>query len=487
MRRQKDIESPEVPELIDEGSEENEPGLVDGIRFLYRRRVKLAFRTAVLFCIGTVILGFMYLFASRTVEGIISLKFSDIKINRYPGGRKFSVEDFRSPDVLAKALQETGISIDRLSAKDTIEAFNALPIIPAEIQSRWKKQDKDGAKKDEYTPTDFRISIHLGTLSGNEGLRLFDAWLVHYRESVKYDLSPSGIAFLSRLNDKIKGHDPWDVPELFRQTDQVLRTRILRLVQESSMYPDSRFNLMFRKLWRELFEWERIRLQALEAVTYEGSLVGNQDMAVQKIKYRIDRADAKIRQLTQEANEALGLLKTMDRPKTLIAGEMATGGMSFDTEALDKLLKSDYVGPVVQRVSEIQTKMSTSLEEKAESARQLAKLNQPNEPKRAGRQSDYQEILEKTSRELNAIIQIFNQTLENYLSEATYEGVSLIQMPIVSKNVISPLIALPALTILSILLGIFLLAVEHLWQRVRKEENVPAQLEQAKAVELSNI
>ena len=168
------------------------PGFMELLRFLYERRHRLALYVAVLWGLG--ILALILLRPPKAIEGIVGLGFSGIEIGEYPSGKRFSVEDFRSPNLLTKALADTGISNQQVSIRDLSAHIYITPVIPAEIQGRWKKQEQSGQKREEFSPNEFRITIEMKQMSDPERRRLWDALVARYQESLKYE-QQSALAF----------------------------------------------------------------------------------------------------------------------------------------------------------------------------------------------------------------------------------------------------------------------------------------------------
>src|SRR5215470_3493753 len=128
------------------------PTFRDAVRFLYDRRVRLAAHFVIFCVIG--LLGFVAWLAllPRHAGGRALLTFRGIETGNYPSGKKFSTEDFRSPDVVAGALADAGIPREGLDLSKLSARINVIPIIPPDVISRWKKQDRDGTKREEYVP-----------------------------------------------------------------------------------------------------------------------------------------------------------------------------------------------------------------------------------------------------------------------------------------------------------------------------------------------
>ncbi len=470
MTSQPDINEPSA---YNESFVESESGIgfVDVVRFLYQRRVRLLFYFSAIFVVGALLAFFFVHFSAKSVEGTVGISFRGIEKGEYPSGKRFNVEDFRSPDLLAKAIADAGIAKERVPLQELAAHISVSPVIPVEIRNRWVAQEKAGTKKDEYYPSEFKINIGLTGLTTSEKLRLFDAIVNHYRESAKYD-QDSALAFVSSRDisyEKLaNSYDPWDVPDLFRESSFSLDEKLTKLIEESLLYQDTRYHLAFREIARDLDTWNRTRLQALEALTYQGQLVRNREIVMRRSQYQIQDLDARIKQENQEASDAIRLLEVIDRPNALLAGKLNSkdGIPMVDTTALDKLIKNDYVAPVVKRVSDLQDSAQKMALEKARLENQLSWI--PKAPIAGELQPGYKDLINSVSSELNGIFTRYNRLLNEYL-EATITSLVIVRQPALSVSQYSYPMVLIGWFFVSIFLALFGIAAERLLERVREE------------------
>jgi hypothetical protein len=452
-------------------SKPREPELADAVRFLYQRRTKLALRALVLFVLGALAFAYSYLTSPKIVEGTLGLSFRGIEKSEYPSGKRFTVEDFRGPGVLTKALADAAISNQRIALADLAAHVYITPVVPGEIQSRWKKQDQAGAVREEYSPSEFRIAIEESGLTDKERLKLFDGLVKHYQETVKYDqkLAKGFVNPTDTDYEKLAGeYDPWDIPDLFRQTYKTLTNKLNDLITESLSYQDASYQLSLRGIAQELETWEQTRLEALEALTYHGHLVRNRDIVTQRIQYRAQDFDIQIRQKSQEASESLRLLEVIEQPKTLVIGRESSP--IVDSSALDRLVKDEYVRPVVQRISSLQEEVQALQADKARLENQLSWLPKSSEAAPGALPAGYGNLTTIISRELGAIIQKYDRILDDYLTVTITSLVIIKQAPIISRGGYAPAIVLLGIAVLSIFLAIILLGIEHLFSKARKAE-----------------
>ena len=452
------------------------PGLVDAARFLYRRRAALALRFIVLLGVGTVALLVAYLLSPTGVQGTLALGFRGIEKHEYPSGRKFSVEGFRSPAVLSAALRDAGIPAERLDVRRFSSAVFVTPIVPADVQTRWRKQERDGLKKDEYFPSEFVVLLQLRGFANPQQLRLFDALVKSYQERVKHEQTASlsfvGGGWTTSYDALAARYDFWDIPSLFAETFKSLDRELGTLVAEALQYPDPKYHLGFRDIARELRNWQTIRLSALEAQTYQGRLVKNKDLALQRMQHRLDDIDLQIKQKTQEASEGLRLLGLIERPSALIAGRLSAdkGPPVVDAPALERLLKSDYVAPVVAKISRLQSETQELEAERGRLQRHAAYLPKASNVEAGQLPAGYRDLVQTLSAELGAIVTNYNRLLDEYLAASVTSLVTVTQAPIIVRGIFSlRILALvfAAIVVLSLFLAIVVMSVEHLMQTVK--------------------
>lgn len=486
MTGQTTAELPKVPGAARDSDEAYpEPGLMDAIKFLYARRIQLALRFVAFLGVGTTGFLSVYLSSPTIVQGTIGLTFRGIERHEYPTGRKFSVEDFRSPDLLKRVLADAGLQNMGTDLKGLAAHIFVTPIIPGEIQARWRRQEKDGSRRDEYFPSEFRIAIEVARLTNAQRVRLFDALVRHYQERVKY-LQQSALSAVTSSDSPYEklaaGYDFWDLPALFTASYGSLTAELNNLLLESLQHPDPKYQLAFRNINMDLNLWHTMRLQALEAATYQGRLVKNRDRMMQRVQYRIEDLDVRIRQKAQEAGDQARLLGLIDRPKALLAGQLSNEKALpvVDTSALDKLIKSDYVGPVVARISKLQEDQQILEAEKARMQKQLTWLPKASNTDIHGLPPDYKDVVQTLSSEFRDIVQHYQKVLDEYLTATVSSQVAIRQSPIVTREGSPSTTILAGIVLLSFFLAIALMSIEHLYKKARAETRAARQVAEAK-------
>jgi len=447
-------------------------GMTDLLGFLYRHRVRLLSRFLILAAVSLGMLVIWYFALGKTVRGTVALTFRGMEKHEYPNGRKFSVEDFRSPAVISKALADAGLKDEGISTSDLAARIYVTPIIPPEIRSRWQKQDADGVRREDYYPTQFDLEIAYRGLSDDQEMRLFDAIVAGYQEQVKFQ-QESALGFMAipdRMNYEqlIEVYDSWDVPSIYRATYTRLDAQLKDLITESLHFQDPAFHLAFLDTQQDLQNWFGTRFLALEGLTYEGLLVRDPDLMGKRTKYQTQDLDIQIRQRTKEAEEAGRLLEALERPKAVLAGQLMgkEGVPLVDAGALDRLVKSDYVGPLVQRISKLQEDIQAMGVAKARLERQLALLPKAGISTQALPER-YRASVGAVSSELTNIIKKYNKLLDDYLSASVSSYVSVKQPPTVTRKGYSTVKLLTILLLLSMLLTPLVVTLEVLWKRAR--------------------
>lgn len=418
---------------------EAEPTFGNLLRFLWARRVRLV--SIFLAFAGVSAVGLLlwrFVISRPVVEGTLDLSFRGIERHEYPSGRKFSVEDIRSPQVLSRARANAGLP-SGTAIQDLYVGIEITPVIPSEVQARWRKQDRDGTRREEFLPHDFRLRVHPKGLTNDQAVQLLPALVKAYQDEVKFEQESAllRVSDFSTLNlaDLIKSYDTWDLPMLFRDREAAFRQQIETLTKESHEFQDPRFGFSFRDIGADLSTWRDTRLEALTAFIYKGRFVRDRDLVMKRLQQRIDELNVRVRQTSGEAEQSTKLLEALDRSKPLLAGPLTNrdGAPLVDSTALEKLVRSDYVGPVVKRVTELHKQAKELEAEKSRAERELAMLSksEPGSPRSA---AGLEVIAALVTKDLSRIVENYNRLLDEYLTATVTSLVTLKEGPRVTRE-----------------------------------------------------
>ena len=164
---------------------EAEPTFGNLLHFFWARRVRLIsifLVSAGLLCVG--LLFWRLVIARAVIEGTLDMSFRGIERHEYPSGKKFSIEDIRSPQVLALARANAGLP-SGTAVQDLYVGVEIAPVIPSEVQARWRKQDRDGAKREEFFPREFRIRVHPKGLTNDQSAQFLSALVKAYQDEAR--------------------------------------------------------------------------------------------------------------------------------------------------------------------------------------------------------------------------------------------------------------------------------------------------------------
>jgi hypothetical protein len=454
------------PEPLFASAEPEPPTLADAIRFLHRKRMALLARFVVFVALGVVVLAIWFWTTPPRVEGRLVLSFRGIESGNYPSGRKFSPEDLRARDLLSGALADADISAGRADLNRVSARLVVLPLIPPAVVSRWKKADRDGVKREDYSPSDFDLALSVPGLSPGEQVRLFDAILKRYQRRVKFEESAT-LSFISSWSEKsyrdlANQYDYWDIPNILDQNVELLNRYLKQLIEESQDYKDPTSLFSFRDVQKELKIWSAIRLEALKGVTYRGKLVKDKDTALLTAQYRLEDLDIQVRRRSGEALEAMKLLEASQKPQALAATQSATrdGFPIVDASVLDRLVRSDYLGPLVKRISELQEETKRLEAEKWRLEKDMTILPQTHNITPSELPTGYRDLVATASAELGKIIQNYNRLLDSYLTATLSKLVVVKDGPRITRG-FSTTVVLLAIFFLSAVAAILLVTLQH--------------------------
>jgi hypothetical protein len=447
-------------------AEPEPPTLADAIRFFHRKRMALLARFGMFAALGLIVFAVWLWLTPRRVEGRLVLSFRGIEKGEYPNGRKFSSGDLREPDVLVGALADAGITAARADLHRVSAGLEVLPIIPPAVLSRWKKADRDGVKREDYSPSDFSLTLSVPSLSASEHVRLFDAIVKRYQSRVKFDES-AALNFISNWShasyrDLVEQYDYWDIPGILDQNVELLNRYMKELIENSMNYKDPASQFSFRDVQKELNIWSATRLEALKGVTYRGRLVKNRDTALLTAQYRLEDLDIQVRRRAGEVQEAMRLLEASQKSQPLAGTQSATrdGLPIVDASVLDRLVKSDYLGPLVKRISELQEETKRLEAEKWHLEKNMTILPQTRNTAPSDLPTGYRELVATVSGELSKIIENYNRLLDSYLTATLSKLVVVRDGPRITR-VASTAVVLIAILLLAALASVFLVIFQH--------------------------
>lgn len=441
-----------------------EPSFGDLVRFLWSRRVRLATLSFMIAgVLGVSLLLWRFLIARQVAEGTLSLTFRGMERHEYPSGRKFSFEDIRSPQVLTRARENAGLA-GKVEIRTLYVGTEITPVIPSEVQARWRKQDRDGVRREEYFPQDFRIRVNPGLLTGDQKLQFLSAVVRAYQDDVKFEQAASlrRTADFSKMSpaELIQNYDTWDLPTLLGERERSLRHQIEALVLESRDFSDPQFNMTFRDIGNDLATWRDTRLEALTAFIYRGRVVKDRDLMLKRLQQRLGELDVLVQQLNGEADQSTKLVEALDRGKPVLAGPLTNrdGAPLVDSTALERLVKSDYVGPVVKRITELHKQAKETEAEKARVAKEIAILSGPDAGSKPP--GDLEPLVALVTKDLARIIANYNKVLDGYLGATVTSLVALRQGPSLTREGPSTMTLLAILIAVSVVLPLVVVFFE---------------------------
>lgn len=428
--RQRVLQSP----VLDR-DEESPPTFSDLLRYLWDRRVRLLVWFVLFSGVGGIVLAAWWMFAARSAHAVVSLDFRGIERHEYPSGRKFVVEDLRSPKLLAKALADTGLERGSYRLQDVYRGIDVVPIVPVTVLERWKKQDRDGVQRTEFLPNEFALDVAPPGLDDEQRIRLLYAMVAAYQAEAKYEQEAERHR-ISRFDhadagELVSRHDHWDIPILLRSHADGFATHVAALVRESQDFRDPGLNLGFLAVKRELEVWRMTGLEALAAMVHRDRLTQDREATLQRLQERQANLDIDLQKVTAEADATARLLQVVEQTRPVLAGQAAArdGAPLLDVATLEKVLKSDYVGPVVRRAGELNTEAARIAAARSQVEREIALLKDATDAGRAAPPGDFERLVVKVVQDLDRIVERYLKVLDAYLDAALTSSITLREGP----------------------------------------------------------
>ena len=452
------------------------PTFGDAVRYLWDRRVRLAKYFLGLLALGVVATLAWSFSRERVAEATLSLGFKGIEKGEYPNGRKFAIADIRGPKVLQKAVQEIGKEKNFPAVDMVVRGIQVQPVIPGEIQARWKIQDRAGTKREDYFPSNFLITARPKGMTPDESVQLLYALLQAYQQDVKNEqlgaLKFMGEVSRYKPDELIRLYDYWDLPRILGENVATLKDHLRELGDEAKDFRDPKFNVSFQDLEQDLSVWSSTRLESLRGLVDGDRLVKNRDSMVKRLQARQEQLDIQIKGVTQELLEATKLLETVDRPRTTLAGPMSgkDGLPVIDTNALDRLVASDYTSGVVRRVTGLQEKKTKLQEAQWAAERDLALLAKAHDVPLENLPPTFEREVGVVTTDLVRILDAYNKLLSSYLDATVTSQVTLRDGPRVVRLGPSTVMVLAGVVFASAALALLLLIVDQSVQASMKRK-----------------
>jgi hypothetical protein len=407
----------------------------DLVRHLWSQRVPILKWFAGLAGIGAVGVLAWWLFGTRTAEVLVSLTFRGIERHEYPSGKKFSVEDFRAPEVVKAALVRMGRQAGGVDVKQLQAGIDAEPVVPSEMAARWKKQDRDGLRREEFLPGEFRLSIHPKGFGRSERLNFLYALVESYKDTIRWEQDAAGrrVSLFTTMppEEMVKTFEYLDLTDLFHVNEAVFERHLKQLIVESQDFRDPRFRASFNELKEDLRTWQQTRLDPIAALVRREKLVRNKSLLVERLTTRRDDLEIDIQRLKREADQATQLLETIDRSRPALAGTLQSkdGTPLIDATALEKVVKSDYIGPVVRIVTELRKEAGDVEARKARVMRDLALIQQPGAVETSKVPPELEQLVILTTHDLADLVERYRKLLSSYLDATISSAVTLREGP----------------------------------------------------------
>jgi hypothetical protein len=326
-------------------------------------------------------------------------------------------------------------------------------------------QDKTGTKRDEYSPSSFRITARPKGMTADESVQLLYALLQAYQQEVKNEqlgaLKFMGEVARYKPDELIRLYDYWDLPRILGENVAVLRENVRSLTEEAKDFRDPKFNVSFQDLEQDLSVWSSTRLESLRGLVDSDGLVKDRNAMAKRLKVRQWQLGIQIRGVTQELLEATALLEKVDRPRSTLAGPMSgkDGLPVIDTNALDRLVASDYTGGVVKRVTALQEKKTRLQEAMWMAERDLELLAKAQDVPLEKLPPTFERDLGVVSADLARIIETYNKLLSSYLDATVTSQVTLRDGPRVVRPGPSTVVVLAGVLFVCVALAFLLLVV----------------------------
>jgi hypothetical protein len=181
-----------------------------------------------------------------------------------------------------------------------------------------------------------------------------------------------------------------------------------------------------------------------------------------RLQERLESLDTQAKMLNGEAEQSTKLIESMDRTKPFLAGSLTNrdGAPLIDTTALEKLVRSDYIGPVVKRITELHKQAKEIEAERRRVEQEVALLAKPG-PVSSKPPAGFDDLVALVTKDLSRAITDYNRVLDEYLTATVTSLITLKEGPRVTREGPSIVILFAALLCVSVILPFVIVLIER--------------------------
>lgn len=369
------------------------------------------------------------LFQDVTTSSRVVFSFPGFEKGEYPDKSKFSLDDIRSPEIIAEALKRKGLDATEETQGKVRAALSIEGIIPDSVIKERDKQRAAGQTPRVYLPDEYTLTLSLPrtfALTPRQRELLLSEIVSVYKEKFirTYVALPlnAGKAF-----ESLAGADYFDYELVLRRESQNIDTFLTQMTETARAFRSPRTNLTFNDLLKQSQLFTQIRLNEVLGLIRRDGLSKDRNLAMVKMDYYLKTLGDEEHLAVEQEKVVQALLKqTQEREQNYALGVKSQTGQQrndalvVDQGLVDSLLVNDAYNFLVRQSLEASLKTRKIQSEMAilqERRNNMEAFIKSNAAEKTEAIAQFQKSLDDLKRVYDGLINDIRVTYEDYQNQ----------------------------------------------------------------------
>lgn len=374
------------------------------------------------------------------LTALISFNYNGIEKGLDPAGRTFDINTVKNPQVLAAALNENDVDMEKLESVRQAISFEG--IIPSDAIDKITLYDsvyKNSANGNlaaaqamldvEYYPTQFKVSFNYAAtgLSKDAGVNVLNGVLNDYRN---YFYEKYGYNKTLGVSINTIDYSEYDYPEaldLFSSNLATLSTYVKSISNsDSSNFRSNQTGYTFADIIQEINTIKTIDLDKISSYVNVNNITKDKESSISYYTYRIDDLTRKQDALNERLTNITATIKSYQKDQVLVmSGVDGTNTeLSQGSEEYDKLI-------------ERKDSIATELAQTKQDIKYYQSRKEGLEKSNAGSQKMNEKVdadLDRINEKLKKLVENTRLTSEEYYETVEFANAYSVLVPAVNSS-----------------------------------------------------
>jgi hypothetical protein len=367
----------------------------------------------------------------------IIFSFSGFEKGEYPDRSKFSLDDLRSPEIIAEALKRKGLDATEATQGNVRAALSIEGIIPDSVVKERDRLRASGQTPRLYVPDEYTLTLSLPRafpLTTRERALLLNEIVSIYQEKFvrTYVALPLGTG---KAFESLAGADYFDYDLVLSRESQNIDAFLTQMAASARAFRSPRSNLTFNDLLKQSQLFTQIRLNEVLGLIRKYGLSRDRSLAIVKMDYYLKTLGDEEDKAVQEEKVVQDLLKqATEHAQNYALGVKSQAGQQrgdplvVDQGLVDSLLANDAYNFLIRQALDaglktrrIQSDKAILLERRA-NMENLIKGNEEDSPTAL---TQFNKSLAEVKRVYESLINDMRITYEDYQHQQYADAVRI--------------------------------------------------------------